>query len=149
ILRLSNEKPPAELSKMTQHDINFVAEFLRDNFAHFTLDNHDEEDISIADLMDDHNSKSGFKLEKVGQYLKREDLHYPPTVSSNPWVQFQKGCYHLKDTDILYPVQNSKSLVQLLDILLDAIHSALSRPSMVIGSSFECLSSRHLFTQLK
>lgn len=146
ILRLSNEKPPAELSKMTQHDINFVAEFLRDNFAHFTLDNHDEEDISIADLMEDNNSKSGFKLEKVGQYLKREDLHYPPTVSSNPWVQFQKGCFHLKDTDILYPVENTKSLVQLLDILLEAIHSALSRPSMVIGSSFECLSSRHLFT---
>ncbi|XP_060084772.1 anaphase-promoting complex subunit 4-like [Ylistrum balloti] len=146
ILRLSNEKPPAELSKMTQHDINFVAEFLRDNFAHFTLDNQDEDDISIADLMEDHNSKSGFKLEKVGQYLKREDLHYPPSVSSNPWIQFQKGCFHLKDTDILYPVQNTKSLVQLLDILLEAIHSALSRPSMVIGSSFECLSSRRLFT---
>ena len=35
ILRLSKEEIPAELGKINQHQLDFVAEFLRDNFSHF------------------------------------------------------------------------------------------------------------------
>lgn len=141
IQRMSNEKPPADLIKMTQHDINFVAEFLRDNFNHFTLDDED----SISELMADKDNKSRFKLEKVGQYLKKEDLHYPPNISSNPWVQFQRGCFLLKSHEVLYPVQNMKSLVQLQEDLDSAISASLYKPSSVIGQSMRCQSSIKLF----
>lgn len=141
IQRMSNEKPPADLIKMTQHDINFVAEFLRDNFNHFTLDDED----SISELMADKDKKSRFKLEKVGQYLKKEDLHYPPNISSNPWVQFQRGCFLLKAHEVLYPVQNMKSLVQLQEDLDSAISASLYKPSSVIGQSMRCQSSIKLF----
>ncbi|KAJ8317106.1 hypothetical protein KUTeg_005010 [Tegillarca granosa] len=142
ILRFSNEKPPAELSKMTQHDINFVAEFLRDNFAHFSLE---DDDYSIEELTGNAESKPGFKLEKVGQYLKKEDLHYPPSISGNPWTQYVRGSLHIKDNQILYPVQNNKSLVQLQDVIENSIEQALSKPSLVIGESLHCLSSLQLF----
>ncbi|XP_056005623.1 anaphase-promoting complex subunit 4-like isoform X2 [Ostrea edulis] len=141
IQRMSNEKPPADLIKMTQHDVNFVAEFLRDNFNHFTLDDED----SISELMVDRDKKPRFKLEKVGQYLKKEDLHYPPNISSNPWVQFQRGCFLLKDNEVLYPVQNTKSLLQLQETLDSSINTALHQPSTVIGQSMRCLSCVKLF----
>ena len=32
--------------------------------------------------------KSGFQLEKVGQYLKNKPLSDAPDNSANPWVQF-------------------------------------------------------------
>ena len=35
ILRLSKEEVPAELGKINQQQLDFVAEFLRDNFSHF------------------------------------------------------------------------------------------------------------------
>nr|XP_022341002.1 anaphase-promoting complex subunit 4-like [Crassostrea virginica]XP_022341003.1 anaphase-promoting complex subunit 4-like [Crassostrea virginica] len=141
IQRMSNEKPPADLIKMTQHDINFVAEFLRDNFNHFTLDDED----SISELMVDKDKKSRFKLEKVGQYLKKEDLHYPANVSGNPWVQFQRGCFLLKAHDVLYPTQNTKSLVQLQEELDNAISASLYQPSSVIGQSMRCQSCVKLY----
>ncbi|XP_061192956.1 anaphase-promoting complex subunit 4-like [Saccostrea echinata] len=141
IQRMSNEKPSADLIKMTQHDINFVAEFLRDNFNQFTLDDED----SISELMVDRDKKPRFKLEKVGQYLKKEDLHYPANISSNPWVQFQRGCFLLKDNEVLYPVQNTKSLVQLQETLDSSINAALCQPSSVIGQAMRCLSCVKLF----
>ncbi|ELU05336.1 hypothetical protein CAPTEDRAFT_103123 [Capitella teleta] len=50
IQRLCDEPIPPELSKMTQQDLNFVAQFLKENFTQ----DYDEQ-------------KTGFKLEKVGQ----------------------------------------------------------------------------------
>nr|KAG5706257.1 hypothetical protein BaRGS_026039 [Batillaria attramentaria] len=86
ILRLSKEEIPAELSKMTQHDINFVSEFLRDNFSHFIPEESSlfaEEGAGTSAAAAD--KKPRFKLEKVGQYLKKEDLAHPSNMSSNPW----------------------------------------------------------------
>ncbi|KAL5022455.1 hypothetical protein ScPMuIL_001610, partial [Solemya velum] len=116
----------------TQYDINFVAEFLTDNFTHFT----DEDSISA--LRSEKNS--GFKLEKVGQYLKREDLHYPPDISANPWTQFLRANTHLTDSSVLYPVKNNKSLIQLQEQLENSINSSLTRPAVMTGSYFPCRS---------
>ncbi|XP_052100926.1 anaphase-promoting complex subunit 4-like [Mytilus californianus] len=142
ILQLSDEKVPAELSKMTQHDINFVAQFLTDNFDHFSVDEED----SISELTE---KRSGFKLEKVGQYLKKEDLHYPPHISANPWIQVMRSSLHIRDSDIVYPVKSSSSLVQLQESVEEIIKSALTQPSIVIGQSLSCISSIDLFTKDK
>ncbi|XP_052773276.1 anaphase-promoting complex subunit 4-like isoform X2 [Mya arenaria] len=144
ILRLSDEKPPPELSKMTQHDVNFVADFLRDNFAQFT---EKEEEESIEDLraLSPTDKRAGFKLEKVGQYLKKENLSSPPDVSGNPWVQFCRSSHSLKDSKVLYPVETNKSLLQVQESLETTVKSALHRPAGQIGSSLKCVSSLYLF----
>ncbi|XP_052227886.1 anaphase-promoting complex subunit 4-like [Dreissena polymorpha] len=145
ILRLSDEKPPAELSEMTQHDVNFVADFLRDNFAQFT---EREEEESIEDLRatSPTDKKPGFKLEKVGQYLKKERLSCPPDISNNPWVQFTRASPSLKDSKVLYPVESNKSLLQLQESLEQDTYAMLHKPALTIGKSVQCVSSLYLFS---
>jgi hypothetical protein len=38
ILRLSKEEVPAELGRINQHQLDFVADFLKENFSHFDPD---------------------------------------------------------------------------------------------------------------
>lgn len=145
ILRLSDEKPPQELSKMTQHDVNFVAEFLRDNFEQFSPK---EEEESIDDLraVSPTDKKPGFKLEKVGQYLKKENLSYPPDISGNPWIQFCRASGSLKDSKLLYPVEINKSLIQLQEALETSMYSALHKPAVVIGQALKCTCSLFMYS---
>ncbi|KAL3864613.1 hypothetical protein ACJMK2_006278 [Sinanodonta woodiana] len=141
ILRLSDEKPPPELSKMTQHDINFVAEFLKDNFTHFSAQEEDSIDFLHKD------KKPGFKMEKVGQYLKKEDLSYPPELSGNPWIQYLQGSSHVNDSTVLYPTEKNKSLVQLQEKLEEVINKGLMKPSITVGKSVKVVSSLYLFSE--
>lgn len=145
MLRLSDEKPPPELSKMTQHDVNFVADFLMDNFAQFTPR---EEEESIEDLraISPTDKKPGFKLEKVGQYLKKENLSYPADISGNPWIQFSRASYSLKDSKVLNPVEANKSLIQLQESLENDIHNTLDKPAATVGRSLQSVSSLFLFS---
>lgn len=145
ILRLSDEKPPPELSKMTQHDVNFVADFLTDNFAQFTPR---EEEESIEDLraVSPTDKKPGFKLEKVGQYLKKENLSYPADISGNPWIQFCRASYSLKDSKILYPVETNKSLIQLQETLENDIYNTLHKPAVTVGQTLQSVSTMFMFT---
>lgn len=130
ILRLSKEDIPSELSKMTQHDVSFVAEFLRDNFSHFipeenSLFSDDMYGQKSASSLAGKEGRSGFKLEKVGQYLKREDLTHPSHMTNNPWVQFVNTSPALSDSPHLYPTPSTKSLLQLQDAMEQAVQSAL------------------------
>ncbi|CAH1783044.1 unnamed protein product [Owenia fusiformis] len=118
IQRLSNEPIPPELSKMTQQDFNFVAEFLKENFT-------EEQDGS--------SGSAGFKLERVGQYLKDEDLAHPPDGANNPWTDLLNTTPLLKDS--LYPCAENKSLTQVFSDLKDSIDAAVNKPSMTIGQS--------------
>ncbi|XP_071089402.1 anaphase-promoting complex subunit 4-like [Haliotis cracherodii] len=141
ILRLSNEQPPAELSKMTQHDVNFVAEFLRDNFTQFSP----EANNLFGDS--DSGKKSGFKLEKVGQYLKKENLSSPPDTSNNPWQQYLNASTFHTDSPVLYPVDSNHSLVQLQEQLVELMTTTVfHKPAVVIGQSLHCMCTNHLFT---
>lgn len=105
---------------MTQHDFNFVAEFIRDNFDQLTLD-------------EDDAKKPGFKLEKVGQYLRKEDLQFPADNSKNPWIKFCDREPVMDVNTFLYPVKPNKSLVQVQQILEDKVEVALTKPTTVIG----------------
>ncbi|GAB1604964.1 anaphase-promoting complex subunit 4-like [Argonauta hians] len=127
MLRLAGElSPTQELSKMTQHDFNFVAEFIRDNFDQLSLNEED-------------SKKPGFKLEKVGQYLRKEDLQFPPDNSNNPWVKFSQSHPLVSSSTLLYSVKPNNSLVQVQQILEEKIETALTKPTNVIGR--ECHSS--------
>lgn len=126
---LSDEPVPQELSKMTQQDLSFVAQFLKENFTEET-----------------DTESSGFKLEKVGQYLKEDDLVDPPDNSTNPWVHFLNQNPALKDTGLLYEAQPKKSLIQIQKLLHEKVDAALNKCSTIIGQSLQSVLSGYLYT---
>ncbi|KAH3785280.1 hypothetical protein DPMN_163365 [Dreissena polymorpha] len=107
-----------------------------------------EEEESIEDLRatSPTDKKPGFKLEKVGQYLKKERLSCPPDISNNPWVQFTRASPSLKDSKVLYPVESNKSLLQLQESLEQDTYAMLHKPALTIGKSVQCVSSLYLFS---
>lgn len=86
------------MSKLTQQDLQFVAEFLKDNFVV---------------KYDADGRKTTVKLERVAQYLKKEDLQYPPPTAGNPWIKFLEEHPSLHDTGLVFPNHPQKSLVTL------------------------------------
>ncbi|KAH9524670.1 anaphase promoting complex subunit 4 [Bulinus truncatus] len=146
ILRLSNENPPADISKMTQHDVQFVADFLRDNFTHLVEEDENIQEEPVGSLNSVKSVKHGFRLEKVGQYLKKEDLVQPPNYTGNPWIQFLNSTTFHKDSKILYPLMHGKSVLQGKALLDQAISSAVLEPAHVIGDSMKLQLTFQLFT---
>lgn len=86
------------MSKLTQQDLQFVAEFLKDNFVV---------------KYDADGRKTTVKLERVAQYLKKEDLQYPPPTAGNPWIKFLEEHPAMHDTGLVFPNYPEKSLVTL------------------------------------
>ncbi|CAL1277587.1 unnamed protein product [Larinioides sclopetarius] len=116
ILRLSDEPIPIEISRLTQQDLNFVAEFLKENFT----------------IEYDENKKTTVKLERVAQYLKKEDLLYPPSTSGSPWIKFLKDNPKMLETGLIFPNYPEKSLVTMYSDLRKVIDSALKGPWTVV-----------------
>jgi len=71
ILKLSEETVSGDLSKVSQQDITFIAEFLK----------------RFQPVESTGGSVSHLYLEKVGQYLEDASLVQPPDNSANPWHQ--------------------------------------------------------------
>ncbi|XP_071949251.1 anaphase-promoting complex subunit 4-like [Antedon mediterranea] len=134
MMRLANESVPSAISKMNQKNVNFVADFLTENFT----DNPEKE-----------GKTSGFTLERVGQYLKKEDLQLVNDISNNDWYSFVQSTPIMKESPLLYPHQPTKSLIQLHEQLQTAMNTALNRPSTIIGQHLQCNKSFKLYNSLK
>lgn len=126
VMQLMEEPIQQSISKMYQRDINFVADFLSENFT-------DEPNMD--------KTKSGFTLERVGQYLRKENLQFPVNTAPNSWQEFVASTPSLRDSDLLFPWQREKSLSQLHDAVKAAVDHALSRPRSVGGESVGCRES--------
>ncbi|GFR06751.1 anaphase-promoting complex subunit 4 [Trichonephila clavata] len=116
MLRLAEEPIPPEISRLTQQDLNFVAEFLKE---HFTIEY-------------DENNKTTVKLERVAQYLKKEDLPYPPSYSGNPWVKFLKDNPQMLETGIIFQNLPEKSLFTMYSDLRKVIDTAVKGPWTIL-----------------
>ncbi|GIY80165.1 anaphase-promoting complex subunit 4, partial [Caerostris extrusa] len=125
ILRLSDETVPYEISKLTQQDLNFVAEFLKENFT----------------IEYDDNKKTTVKLERVAQYLKKEDLAYPAISNRNPWVKFLRDNPRVMESGLIFPNYPEKSLVTLFADLRKVIDSAVKGPWTVLYDTVRMQSS--------
>ena len=73
ILRLSDETVTAELSRVSQQDITFIAEFLR----------------RLEPGAGTEAAAGSRNLERVGQYLGEEDLLQPPDTNNKQVLEFQ------------------------------------------------------------
>ncbi|XP_027019205.1 anaphase-promoting complex subunit 4 isoform X1 [Tachysurus fulvidraco] len=123
MLRMSEDHVPAELSKVTQKDLAFVADFLSEHF-------------SANEELFDRKGKY-FNVERVGQYLKDEDedLVSPPNMEGNHWVTFVQQSKHLKESPLLFPTYPQKSLHFVKRLMEGSIDLCLQKPAEVIGSS--------------
>lgn len=120
ILRLSDEPIPSEIGKLTQQDLQFVAEFLKENFT-----------------FDDETKKQTVKLERVAQYLKKEDLAYPPTTSGNPWIKFLQDHPTWKETGIVFPYHPEKSLISQYTDLRQTVEAAFKGTWSVMKNNIQ------------
>ncbi|RUS78182.1 hypothetical protein EGW08_014041, partial [Elysia chlorotica] len=147
ILRLSNEQPPAEINKMTQHDIKFVADFLKDSFTNLLgEDDEDEMDSSIENESESSGSTGGFRLEKVGQYLKDVDLVQPPEYNKNPWVKFLDSSTALKGSKVLHSRSMQGKSMKQRKTMMVGHYLATARPiAKTVGDSMRSVSSFQLF----
>ncbi|XP_062857331.1 anaphase-promoting complex subunit 4 [Trichomycterus rosablanca] len=123
MLRMSEDHVPAELNKMTQKDLAFVADFLSEHFS------------ANKELFD--RKGKYFNVERVGQYLKdeEEDLVSPPNIEGNHWVNFVQQSTHLKESPLLFPTYPQKSLHFVKRLMEGTIDLCLQKPAKVIGSS--------------
>lgn len=103
ILRLSEESVSEDLSKASQQDVEFIADFLST--------------FSKANVKDD----SYTYLERVGQYMKNEALLQPVDRSRNLWHVFLKENPQLKDIPEILVVDEKASLMQAFERLKESI----------------------------
>jgi len=108
ILRKDGREIPEELKRMSQHDVFFIAEFIK------RLDN------SNAD------GDSPVYLEKVGQYLKDEDLKQPPDLTNNIWNQLLKELPELSSVPFILPSDSKSSTITQFNKLNSAVNKIFS-----------------------
>ena len=96
ILKLSEETVSGDLSKVSQQDITFIAEFLK----------------RFQPVESTGGSVSHLYLEKVGQYLEDAPLVQPPDNSANPWHQLLEKHPEIQEVPFIIPVNTGTSLVQ-------------------------------------
>ncbi|XP_035206224.1 anaphase-promoting complex subunit 4-like [Stegodyphus dumicola] len=129
ILRLSDEPIPLEISKLTQQDLHFVAEFLKENFTSTPC----------------RDKKTTVKLERVAQYLKKEDLAFPASTNGNPWVKFLEEHPIWKESGIVFPYYSEKSLITQYTDLRKVIDVAVKGPWTVLKNTVHTRASYLLY----
>ena len=135
MLRLQNNEPSSqsELTKVSQQDIQFVTEFIKENFEFESSANTSRP------------SSSNFTLERVGQYLKEKDLTSINSsindMSINPWIQYLKDRQNLTITDdktlFLYEHKPEKSFAGQHKMLDLSVREAFTGPFNVITKSLQ------------
>lgn len=129
ILRLTDERVPAEITKMTQQELAFIADFLH------SFD-------GIGEKQEDDSTPSGscrkprFNLERLGQYLVDQDLIIPPDVDNNPWAKSLEENKFLASHPSIIPHFRNMSLVQQHSHLKKAIADVFIQPEASIGGLF-------------
>ena len=129
ILRLTDERVPAEITKMTQQELAFIADFLH-SFDGISAKQEDDSTPSGS------SRKPRFNLERLGQYLVDQDLIIPPDVDNNPWAKFLEENNVLANHPSIIPHFRNMSLVQQHNHLKKAIADVFIQPEASIGELF-------------
>lgn len=128
ILRLTDEDISEELSKMSQQDVRYIAEFL-DSFAPSDDDDNDDNEVEKV--------KSHRNLERVGQYLQDKDLVVPVDRAKNPWHEFLNKNPDVAKIPFIMRPNRTKSLVQEFQVLKESVTKIFS--TMEVEVSDKCV----------
>lgn len=162
MIRLYNDSTPSqsqqEVVKISQQDLQFVGEFIEENFATNKPEvvNETADSLEMGDMGTDSGQKrptsSNFTLERVGQYLKEEDLCHVNcsmnNLSLNPWMNYLKERPHFpyslpSEIDqklCLYPHNQDKSLLQEHKALEKAVLSTFDGLSISFENKYTLIS---------
>lgn len=131
ILRLSDEQIPPETPKMTQQDLLYITEFLK-NFD------------SIG--KNEESKKNKFNLETLGQYLLDEPIKICPNKENNVWNLFLEENDCFKENKLVIKQQDNKSLFQSQKFLVEKIYNIFSEPKNLISTNFNFVNTLNLAT---
>lgn len=107
ILRLTDERIPSEVSRVSQQELTFIAEFLR---------GFDKTEPGVG-------GRKGVNLEKLGQYLRRENLQTCLTPEGSEWATMLDENHCLRDHPLIVKQDLNYSLLQSHAKLITAIHN--------------------------
>ncbi|RZC38115.1 anaphase-promoting complex subunit 4 [Asbolus verrucosus] len=121
IMHVMDEPIPNEIPKMTQQDLAYITEFLQ-NFDHIGSKN---------------SKRSGFIMERLGQYLIDAPLTIEPNMSGNEWTHFLKQNRCVEDHLSILKHYEDMSLIQQYADLKFSIENIFAAPKDVISEQFE------------
>lgn len=111
ILRLTDERVPPEINKLSQQELTYIAEFLRG------FDNTEA----------GNNGRKGVNLEKLGQYLRREPLQNCLKSEGSEWALLLDENFCLRDHSLIIKQDLDSSLLQSHDNVVEAINSLFAK----------------------
>ncbi|KAI1286115.1 Anaphase-promoting complex subunit 4 [Halotydeus destructor] len=109
-----SQGPAAEVVRISQQDLQFVAEFIKTNFASI------EDETAETDAENKvRPTNTTFTLERVGQYFQDESLTHKNSTASNPWIKYLQARPHFPrsvpetlKSRCLFPHNVETSLIQ-------------------------------------
>ncbi|KAK3927741.1 Anaphase-promoting complex subunit 4 [Frankliniella fusca] len=149
MLRLTDELAPADITKQTQQDLTFIADFL----CNFDGPSGTNDTAAVDQTVDQGNQsniksamrpgpctpgkKSRFNLERLGQYLVDQELSFIPETDKNPWSNLLAENPNLSGDPLIIPHFRKMSLVQQHNHLISAIEAVFKEPAQSIGLTFK------------
>ena len=119
-LRLSGESVPQGMGEWSNQDVNNVVDFITEYF------------------------KPDVRLERVGQYLKDEDLVNPIEDMNNLWKSFMEQAsdsFKERTKDILPEIHSKFSLIQVIKTYQESLKGMINECSSCIEKFFQFHSS--------
>ncbi|XP_043462113.1 anaphase-promoting complex subunit 4 [Leptopilina heterotoma] len=122
ILRLTDERVPPEINKLSQQELTYIAEFLRG-----------------FDNTEAGNGRKGVNLEKLGQYLRREPLQNCLKSEGSEWALLLDENFCLRDHSLIIKQDLDSSLLQSHDKVVEAINSLFAKSYQGLTDHFVTL----------
>lgn len=110
LLRLTDERVPPDMSRMSQQELTFIAEFLRS-----------------FDEIGSENGRKKVNLEKLGQYLRKEPLQTSLTTEGSEWAMMLSENECLKNHPLIIKQDLDFSLLQSHMKLVNSVNLVFSK----------------------
>lgn len=111
IMNLLEEQIPSEVPRMTQQDLSYITEFLQ----------------SFDTIADANSQKTGFIMERLGQYLSDAPLSILPDLSTNEWSVFLAANQCVQNDKAILRHFPEMSLIQQYKHLKESVESIFTR----------------------
>lgn len=133
LVRLQEENVPSDIASVSQQEINYLADFIK-NFD----DLNESQTNESEDASGPSRNKRKFNLERVGQYLQDRDLMFPTSDDvPKSWQNVINDNHCLAANPNILPHNRELSLVQEFNRLQKRIGAAFARPEEIVSREFK------------